>query len=171
MSFDRVVLQCLCTELAIAPLSPEDYDFLIEYVSIFKPIAEGITFLEGNQQMCGSYLPTLYGIEARLNDIRNESLAYCGPLLDAVIAGFQRRFGDKMDPSKVRSVPLFIAMISNPKYKLSFLPPNLLRPTFLKQVKTIMLKAAEKIIQENDAFESDSFEADESATPVNGEGI
>lgn len=100
--------------------------------------------------MGGSYLPTLFGIEASLEEIRSKKpLAYCRPLLDAVREGFSNRFGRVMDPSNVEAVPLFLAMASNTKYKLSYIPPVMLRPSVISKIKNMMLKAAENIVSKD----------------------
>lgn len=115
---------------------------------IFRPIAEGITFLEGDQQLFGSYLPTLFGIRTALNEIRTTAaLTFCEPLIIAVQKGFLARFTDMMDPENTHSVPLFLAMASNPKYKLSFIPPSLFRTNIMGCIKNMMMAAAEKLLK------------------------
>lgn len=99
-----------------------------EYITVIRPIAEGITFLEGDKQPFGSYLPALFGIQSKLEYLANKViLSYCEPLLGAVYEGFQKRFAEVMEVSDPKSVPLYLAMMSNPAYKISFLPPAMLR--------------------------------------------
>lgn len=111
-----------------------------------RPIADGLTALEGN--ICfGTYLPYLFGIRSQLDRLKKNTLRFCTPLLTALEDGFRERFNDLMDPYHISSVPLFLAMLCNPKYKMSFMGP--LRPTILQKLKNMLLSAAEEIAKED----------------------
>lgn len=128
-----------------------------------QPIAEGITALEGN--ICfGAYLPYLFGIKSQLNRLTTQRLLYCKPLLDSVISGFYKRFDDLMDPYNIRSVPLYLAMITNPKYKLNYIAE--LRPTLLQKLKNMLISAAEMILEEEKVGCTERTQM-EDMTPIN----
>lgn len=123
-------LATACEALGIDKLSDQDIQFLREFAQVFQPIADSITFLEGSRNMFGTYLPTLFSVRTKLREMHHSNkLAYCRPLLDAVRDGFQKRFDHLMSLGNVftepdpRAVPLFIAMVSNPRFKVNFIPP------------------------------------------------
>lgn len=132
--------------LNIGTLNDTDYAFLLEFRSVMRPIAEGLTALEGNN-LFGSYLPHLFGIKAQLDRLKNKKLNFCEPLLKAIDNGFYERFQEVMDPYHIRAVPLYLAMMTNPKYKLSYM--GQLRPTILQKLKNMLLSAAEEISNES----------------------
>lgn len=51
-----------------------------------------------------------------------------------------------MNPENRESVPLFVAMITNPKYKLNYVPQNLLTRDILR-LKRMVLSATEEMIE------------------------
>lgn len=115
MDIDEIQLRTVCTELKISTLSGDDYEFLREFISVIAPIANGITFLEGDKQLFGAYLPTLFGIKSTLLEIQSSrQLFHCMPLVDAVYNGFTTRFKDMMDINNRRATPFYLAMISDP---------------------------------------------------------
>lgn len=126
-------------------MTDTDNDFLREFKLVMRPVAEGLTALEGNI-FFGAYLPHLFGIRSQLDRLKQQNLRFCNPLVKAIDEGFIERFKDVMDPYHVRSVPLYLAMITNPKYKLSFM--GQLRPTILIRLKNMLLSAAEEILEE-----------------------
>lgn len=129
-------------------MSDEDYEFLREFVEVIGPIAHGITLLEGDKHYFGMYLPTLFGIKNRLMEMESrQNFMHCKPLLDAVIDGFDNRFKAMMDPTDSRSIPLYIAMVTDPKYKLNYIPPFIWNSSTLQRIKNMLLTAAEKILR------------------------
>lgn len=146
-----MTLRTVCSELKIAALSEEDYEFLHEFVAVIGPIAKGITLLEGDKQLFGTYLPTLFRIQTALNEMESSGqLLHCVPLLNAVQDGFRKRFREMMDPTDVRAAPLYIAMICDPKYKLDYIPPYIWASNSLQCFKNLLLTAAEKILNVTD---------------------
>lgn len=157
MSFDKPELAALCLALNICVLNDIDYAFLNEFKCVMRPIADGLTALEGN--ICfGAYLPHLFGISSQLNRLKTQNLRFCKSLLSAIDIGFNERFRDLMDPYHISSVPLYLAMMTNPKYKMSFI--GTLRPTLLQKLKNMLLSAAEEIAEDEKPME----EIDQAAT-------
>lgn len=146
MAIDEIQLRTMCTELKISALSQDDYEFLREFVTVIAPIADGITYLEGDKQLFGAYLPTLFGIKTSLLEMKSSrELLYCMPLVDAVYDGFTKRFKEMMNLDNPRATPLYLAMISDPKYKISFIPPSAWNKDTLKMIKNALLAAGERI--------------------------
>lgn len=89
MSLDLSALATACEALQLQKLCDQDLKFLQEFNLIFKPIAEGITFVEGSKNMFGSYLPTLFGIRTTLGELHiSGDFEYCTSLLHAIKSGF-----------------------------------------------------------------------------------
>lgn len=158
-----MALQTLCSALKIDSLNENDYEFLTEYVTIIRPIANGITILEGDKQMCGAYLPVLFGIKKRLNFIEsnaNAPIKHCNALLQAVKNGLKTRFGAMMDPLNVVSIPLYVAMLSNPKFKMNFIPPDVMRPAVFNSLKTMLIRVGENILATEDELMQNEMQVD-----------
>lgn len=139
--------------MGIEKLCDQDFIFLNEYVAVIRPIADAITFVESTRQFFGSYLPTLFGVRTRLRELYLEDkLLYCKPLLVAVKNGFDKRLehlmklSDLYDEGSPKAVPLYIAMLCNPAFKLSYIPVYWLEknPNTISQIKSIFLNAMVK---------------------------
>lgn len=139
---DRPQLTALCIALNIPSLNDTDYAFLREFRLVMRPIADGLTALEGDI-FFGTYLPHLFGIQSHLERLKKQKFKFCDPLVTSIVEG---RFNEVMDPYHIRSVPLYLAMITNPKYKLSYM--SQLRPTILQKLKNMLLTAAEEVLEE-----------------------
>lgn len=142
LSFDRPQLAALCLAMNICVLDDCDYLFLKEFKMAMRPIADGLTALEG--VICfGAYLPHLFGIQSQLNNLKTKKFRFCTPLLNAIYDGFIERFKDVMDPYNIKPVPLYLSTITNPNYKMNYIGD--LRPTILT-----ILTAAEEIVKEDE---------------------
>lgn len=108
--------------------------------------------LEGNKHTFGLYLPTLFGLRNVLEKYANiettETLA-CLELAKAIKAGFETRFGQLMDVNdpEGKSAPLYIAMITNPQFKMNFMGSKTIHPNVLCQLKEMLVSAAIDIQQ------------------------
>lgn len=145
LDINEMNLMAACTILNIPSLDGQDYAFLNEYMKVIRPIAECLKELEGNRKTFGIYLPTLFGLKFKLEEMSKEHFKFCQPLLENISSGFNVRFGEMMDLNNVKSLPLYIAMATNPHFKLNFMPKQ--TPlTVLKRIQNIVIKAAEEII-------------------------
>lgn len=133
--------------LNIEPFENDEYIFLQQYFQIVNKIAIALKSLEGNKHTFGLYLPTLFGLRNVLEKYANlettETLV-CLELAKAIKAGFERRFGQLMDVSdpEGKSAPLYIAMITNPQFKMNFMGSKTIHPNVLRQLKEILISAA-----------------------------
>lgn len=158
LSLDLSALAIACEALNIEKLTDQDIVFLREYKSILQPIAEAITFVEGNRNMFGALLPTLFGIRLKLRELyqNSDDLKYCKALLDAIRAGFDKRFShlmklsDMYDIGDPKAVPLFVAMLSHPNFKMSFIPPYWFDENHygMNAMRNLMINAMKQIIAE-----------------------
>lgn len=143
LSINEINLKAACTVLAIPVLDKEDYEFLHEYMKVIRPIAEALKALEGNRDTFGIYLPTLFGVKFKLDELSKSRLKFCKPLLHSVCNGFSTRFAKMMDLNTPKSLPLYLAMATNPNFKLNYMPSNTSMPT-LKKLQNMLIKAAEE---------------------------
>lgn len=108
--------------------------------------------LEGNKHTFGLYLPTLFGLRNVLEkyaNIETTETLKCIELAKAIKAGFERRFGQLMNPNdpEGKSAPLYIAMVTNPQYKMNFMGSKTIAPNVLRQTKEMLVSAAIDIEQ------------------------
>lgn len=126
LSIDRPKLDEACDALNLEPFDSKEYDFLNQYFRVINKVAIALKTLKADKYTFGLYLPTLFGLRSVLEKISNPTtteMFECLPLAKALKTGFENRFGKLMDAfeSDGKSAPLFIAMVSNPQFKLNFL--------------------------------------------------
>lgn len=111
-----------------------------------QPIASGLTYLEGDRITFGAYLPILLSMHIELKKLEQcNDIKYASPLVDAIAAGFNKRFGHLLDPYNLKSIPLHLAMLTNPKFKMHYIPDGSLNENKLVKMKQILINAAEKM--------------------------
>lgn len=93
------------------------------------------------------YLPTLFGLQNVLKkyaNIETTETLECFELAKALEAAFERRFGQLMDVNdpEGKSAPLYIAMMTNPQFKLNFMGSKTIHPNVLHQLKEMLVSAA-----------------------------
>lgn len=96
-------------------------------------------------------------MRAELNQLADKNLIFCKPLLKAVKTGFNGRFKDLMDINCCASVPLYLAMMSHPFFKINFIPElrnNSSALEYVAKCKGMLLKAIEIIDLEEQQKES-----------------
>jgi len=113
-NFDR-----LCDDLAIRRLQPLQKLFVAEYVQVMKPVCCGLDILQGEKDIgLGYLLPTLTVMKSQLQSYLEQPrpLQVCGPLIQALQAGIDRRFGEIWQNSDAQ-----LAAVVHPKFKLDWL--------------------------------------------------
>ncbi|XP_055307105.1 uncharacterized protein LOC129571338 isoform X2 [Sitodiplosis mosellana] len=154
LNIDQAKLDALFCHLKIAILDPTERQFLQEFLIVLKPIARGLSTLEGNRYF-GYNLISLFNIRAEIEHIVSSvRLKFCKPLLLAVRDGFFARFKDHMDMNKPLSVPLYLAMLSHPSFKMNYIREireNSSASHYLHKCMGILLKAIEAIDQEEES--------------------
>lgn len=159
LSIDRNKLENACSQLGIEPFDTEEYNFLRQYFEIINKVAIALKVLEGDKHPFGLYLPTLFGLRATLSKYANidpTENQKCTQLAIALRNGFNNRFASLMDvfSSDGKSSPLYIAMITNPKYKLNYMGTRVIDPRVLSKLKEILLTAALEIERMNKSCET-----------------
>lgn len=173
-NLDRVAFAVACEFLHLDKLCDQDYVFLTEFACVIKPIADAITHLESSVKTFGNYLPMLFGCRTALKDLADEKkLKFCEPLLTAVRNGFAKRFnhlmrlGDIYGRGDPKAVPLFLAMITNPEYKMNFIPNTWFyeNANGIHHIKTILLNAMKQWVEEEEKANSNENQTDSNAAP------
>ncbi|XP_055308984.1 uncharacterized protein LOC129572896, partial [Sitodiplosis mosellana] len=168
-SIERTKLENFCDELQISKFDDDEYIFLEEYIEVIKPVAAALKTLEANKYTSGIYLPILVGLRSALNNLHEQNLMHCQPLIEAVEAGFERRFGNLMLIYNARSVPLYIAMVSNPRFKLNFLGYKQRVPRhIIEKVRSMLVSAAQEIRKQRSEKEEERQHGNSTQQPVVG---
>lgn len=119
-------------------LDDEDYIFLEEYRTCVRPFEISSKNLEANRYTFGLYLPSLITLRKRLSDLHMNNMQFCTAMAEAIQTGFEQRSGEIMDIFKTRSVPFYIAMVSNPEYKLNFMGMQCIPNHVLENVRNFL---------------------------------
>lgn len=160
LSIDRSKLESACTTLGIDPFDSDEYEFLRQYYKLISKVANALKILEGDKNTFGSYLPVLIGLRKafdKYSDYHSTEIEKCTALGYAIKKGIEKRFGPLMDlnnPSG-KSVPLYIAMMTNPKYKLNFMGTSQIEAKVLSKLKDMLIIAGMDVDNDmmNDAVE------------------
>lgn len=174
LSIDEDKLEHACVQLRVDPLDGNEYAFLREYHDVMSLVASALNTLEANRYTFGIYLPTLFGLQFQLQRLINHfssenSRSYsidivdddgniktvsanCLSLANAIKRGFDNRFGQLIDPHNIdgKSVPLFVAMMSNPTYKLNYMCLPSISEELLKSLKEMLVSAAVDAYKDDD---------------------
>lgn len=146
LSIDRNKLENACDQLKIEPLDSEEYLFLQQYHKIISKVSMALKSLEGDKHTFGLYLPTLFGLKKVLekySDLETTDTFECLELASALKTGFEKRFSQLMDMNDVegKSAPLYLAMVSNPQYKLNYMGMRSISQSVLQHLKEMLVTA------------------------------
>lgn len=92
-------------------LTPVELAFLGEYAKTMSPVAKALDVLQGETNVQMGWLVTITLLKAKLQHLRISS-KFCGPLIDALLAGLEKRFGQILSEPE-----LIAAAILVPKFK------------------------------------------------------
>lgn len=147
LSIDREKLAKACEVLQLDLLESDEYEFLYEYQRIMKAIATALKSMEANKYTFGIYLPTLFGLRLKLSVLAKNAV-HCLPLVEVIQAAFEKRFGNVLDvfAADGTSIPAYLAMVSNPNYKLNYIGLQTIPSNILNRVKQMLLNAANDIL-------------------------
>ena len=120
--FKKKTLSCDCVILLYIVLvyrfRDSEIELLVVYESIMKPLALSLDILQGEVDTLymGSLLPPIVYLiecmEKKKEKLNENHLVIFKPLLDAIIAGIQKRFGDIIENEKAIASSILL-----PKYK------------------------------------------------------
>lgn len=152
LSIGREKLNRACIQLHISQLDENDYVFLEEYYQCISPVAHALKTLEGNRFSFALYLPVLMALRSKFNELKNKNSVHCDPLIDALENGYEYRFNRYMDiyDAEGLSTPLYIAMATNPCYKLNFLGFREIPSHISQRVRNMLLTESRLIHNEEE---------------------
>lgn len=156
LSIDRRKLEQACEALSVPAFDTDEYEFLKQYHEIINKVAMALKGLEGDGNTFGTYLPTLIGPRHVLAEYSNElptEITMCVPLAKALRDGFEQRFAPLMDVLDPESKPLYIAMITNPEFKLNFMGTSQIDPRILIKLKNMLVDEAMELQMEKDEID------------------
>lgn len=172
MAIEKSKLNTACLHLKVDPLNDEEYHFLREYHRVISLIATALKSVESNRYTFSLYLPMLFGLKIKLQALVDEQRVFeCISLVRALLSGLESRFGNLMDPfgSDTKSVPLFIAMMTNPQFKLNFMGITKIPPELLNRLKAMLISEAGKIeIEDENSGQNESDGDDNADVHVDG---
>lgn len=118
----------LCVALNINSFSSSELEYLEEYCLLMAPIAEGLDFLQKEENIYfGYFLPTLITIKVKLNKLESSgNLKYLGDFAKAMELALIERFRNYFELTP-ESYDAVVAAISFPTIKMKFL--NALKET------------------------------------------
>lgn len=150
MSIERAKLDRACTQLSIGLFDDDDYIFLQEYHQILTPVTRALKLLEGSKHAFGLYLPVLLGLRRQLVQSKETVSALVRPLAVAIENGFESRFAELLDIFDIEglSAPLYIAMASNPQFKLNYLGFERVPRHKAIKIQQLLLAAGKEILNE-----------------------
>lgn len=111
-------------QLGVPTLSLHDQTFLVEFTQIAKPIATAIDHLAKSDCYFAAFMPTIYTIDHAFQKLMVKEFELCRPLLQAMYAGFRRRFNYcfVLDGNQCESA--LLATCTHPFFKTRWLSPN-----------------------------------------------
>jgi hypothetical protein len=109
----------VCDDLQIKRLLPSQKRFIGEYVSVMKPVCDGLDKLQGERDVgLGYLLPTLYVMNCKLQSLLQPDennaiqLTVCEPMVHALQTAIAARFQENND------MEAKLAAVVNPLFKL-----------------------------------------------------
>lgn len=139
-------------ELDLSKFTDIDLAFMKEFVKVTNPLANAINYLQSNCHF-GTLLPTIYGTKWELDNLDNDNIEFCGPLVRAIQKGFDDRFHFIFDFDDARTMPAIVATCMHPYFKLRWLPNSPNTDEQKQKIKTILMEAAKSIhisVEENE---------------------
>jgi len=121
----RSVLPNLMLALHLPSFKDVELEFLDEYRQTLAPIAVALDRLQGEKNCYyGDLLPTLFAVKTQLTALQFVNLRHCVPLVNAIVAGFERRFVDFLNLTPDVNMAI-LATMTHPYFKLRWLPSSL----------------------------------------------
>lgn len=160
------------------PLRDYEFDYLKEYLSCLKPIAEALDILQGeNNTYYGLLLPTILMLKKKLNRMlekgQEKVFQYCKPIAENLLKHVERRFENFFTLSSPDAERAIIAALSYPRFKNKWFTciqsedqsrlKNLFITILLKEFNSSVddeLSMVVKNIKEDEFFDFDDTDVD-----------
>ena len=114
----REHLVSICEVVQVVKFS-EELQYISDYIECLRPIAVGLDRPQADECYFGELLPTIFAIMRQLKELKmQDTYKNCYDLLDALLAGLQKRFGYVLDLKPLDSDYFILATLSHPYFKL-----------------------------------------------------
>ncbi|MPC93003.1 hypothetical protein E2C01_088118 [Portunus trituberculatus] len=126
----------------VSPITEVDIRVLKEYKLVMQPVAQCLDMLqvEGKAYM-GTLLPSIWLMKVSLEEqSQNVNLLYARPLLQALLRGFEKRFGHLFEADK-----LLMATALHPNFTLKAL--ETIAPEKVEKIKNMITRELRAIIE------------------------
>ena len=155
-------------KLNLTKLKANEWVFLEEFCKIMQPLATSLDKLQSEKKsFLGFVAPTILVLRRLLIQSSTE-VKYCKPLSIAIISGLEKRFHFIFDLTTPKSKDFIIASISNPKFKLNWVPvryKDMCSKLFMDECKIFVLNQSNYNMSVNiDDGESDESDNDFSSS-------
>jgi len=147
-------------ELRLSKLKANEWDFLKEYCNVMEPLTISLDKMQCEKKgFLGYVAPIILVLRRTLIALTN--LKYCRQLCIKIAQSLEKRFPYLFDLSLPKSKSFVIASISNPKFKLSWIPlryTELRKKLFLTECNEMYTKISD--IQQSTAVTSGDEDSD-----------
>jgi hypothetical protein len=143
----------ICEALRLPKFKALEMEFLREFIKVLAPLSTTLDILQGETDcFFGMILPKLVLLRNRLHQLKESNLKYVGPLASALLDGIAKRYSAMMelDLSHTNVKSAIVASVSNPKYKLLWVPPDK-RETVVALFKECVLQCARTLNTHTDS--------------------
>ena len=160
-SAKKSTLDRLFDSLNLVPLSQNEVTIIDEYVTVLRPIALGIDFLQGDKNtFMGSLVP---GIEAvlRLYDQLQVKLVYLQDLAKSLAGATRNRFQHVLNSDDHKLAAAFL-----PKQRMRWVKSH--EPAATSQLRALMIRTLKKILDKEPSVR-ESYDAASTSGKARGE--
>jgi hypothetical protein len=143
------------TRVKVASFTTADIDYLKEYAQVMGPVAKALDKLQGEDlAYLGCLLPTLAVTIIRLTSTKDTRLTYCKPLVEAMLEGIHRRFGQLLEDRDCQLAAGF-----HPRFRLNWLQAY--NAELVPRVTSAMEEAVERAMRKEAEVPSTSETSEE----------
>jgi hypothetical protein len=117
LSFIREELHRVMTVLNQHHFQAPEIAFLREWAQIMGTVARALDIIQGEETgYLGCLLPTVVATKIKLSSAKGKNPVNCGPLIDALLDGVNKRFGNLLEDLECQLAAAF-----HPRFRLTWL--------------------------------------------------
>ncbi|KAK5862494.1 hypothetical protein PBY51_017885 [Eleginops maclovinus] len=137
--YDRLLLHSVCDEFGLRRFSPQEIDFIHNFVNVMHPLAAALNILQGEKNTFLGYLvPTIVHLKNDLRGLLDESskptategLAACRLLIQTMIQAICKRLDGRLEEKES-----ILAAVLLPMFKLDWVSDDIQRLQYRVMLK------------------------------------